>query len=390
MASSATPLPESEKKLQKIGLALYIVGQLIGGTLLVGFLLLPPLFSDNAGRALGLMCMAAFLALPAGVMYLTVPRLLDRYDPEPWYALLGILFWGAIAACGFSGVINTGVGLCGFFVGGEAAAETLSAVVSAPIVEEGFKGLGVFGVFFFLRREFDGVVDGIIYATFVAIGFAAVENVIYYARAAEQGGALALTGTFVFRGIIAPWGHPVYTAMTGIGFGVARETETPWVRYTAPFIGYGGACLLHAIWNGSATLAGSLGESGLIFFLVSLLVWFVFVGVFLLIVITLVRRRGRIIRQFLQDEVVFGHLTQDDVELVGSAFGLLKARSRWGKKGGEYARAVARLSLSKWHTARAQKTKNQTVSMDFILPLRARIKELKHELGIPMGTPYRK
>ena len=57
----------------------------------------------------------------------------------------------------------------------------VGACISAPFVEEAMKGLAVFGVFYFLRREFDGVVDGVIYATFAALGFAAVENIIYYA-----------------------------------------------------------------------------------------------------------------------------------------------------------------------------------------------------------------
>src|SRR5438105_15896766 len=67
-----------------------------------------------------------------------------------------------------------------------AHTHAVTACVCAPLVEEFWKGLAIFGVFFFLRREFDGVVDGIIYATFCALGFAAVENITYYARAAIE------------------------------------------------------------------------------------------------------------------------------------------------------------------------------------------------------------
>src|SRR6185436_7726279 len=113
------------------------------------------------------------------------------------------------------------------------------------------KGLAVFGIFFFLRREFDGVVDGIIYGTFAALGFAATENVMYYARAGlaetlghQQG---ALTTAFVLRGVLSPWGHPLYTSMTGIGFGIARETQRAWMRWFAPLFGYLMAAVLHAV-----------------------------------------------------------------------------------------------------------------------------------------------
>ena len=96
-----------------------------------------------------------------------------------------MLAWGAIAACGIAATINTGVEIVAGAVGGKEFAEVMGACVSAPIVEEGMKGLAVLGVFYFLRREFDGVVDGVIYATFAALGFAAVENVVYYGNAAS-------------------------------------------------------------------------------------------------------------------------------------------------------------------------------------------------------------
>lgn len=376
-------LPDPDRTRRYIGLGLYILGLITGGTLLIVVFLLPPLFEPDPVEAYLAMFLGAFLAFPAAVVYLTVPRLLDRYDPEPWYALVGCLLWGGIAACGFSAVINTMAGLAGGMAGGQDGAEVISAVISAPLVEEFWKGLGVLGVFVFLRREFDGVVDGIIYATFTAIGFAAVENVIYYAQAAMQGsGGDVLAFTFVMRGILAPWGHPMYTAMTGIGLGIARETESAAVRWLAPVIGYGGAVFLHALWNGSAVLADQFGAGGggAILFILSLPLWFLFVASFLVIVIVLVRRRGRIIRDHLQDEIAIGTMTREEVELVGSAFGLMRARMRWGSNGVAFVRAAARLALSKWHTGRAHRQRMVTVSMDFIVPLRQQIAELRPSL----------
>ncbi len=376
--SRMNSLPDPDRARRNAGLTLFFVGILVGGLLLVSLFVGIPLASGQLGL-LGHMCLGAALAFPAGTMYLTVPRLLDRYDPEPWYALVGCLLWGGIAACGFSAVINTAVAELVGAVFGESAGEIVSTVVSAPLVEELWKAMGVLGVFYFLRREFDGVVDGIIYATFVALGFATVENVIYYARASSSD---ALAVTFVIRGIIAPWGHPVYTSMTGIGFGLSRETEKAWVRWLAPPIGYAGAVILHAMWNGSATLADRLGEgSGGMLFVCMLPVWLLFVTAFLLVVVLLVRRRGRIIRAFLEDEVAIRTLSREEVDLVCSAFGLVKARLRYGPKGVELVRAAARLALSKWHSVRAQNQRTRTVSMDFIVPLRQRIHALRAELA---------
>jgi RsiW-degrading membrane proteinase PrsW (M82 family) len=370
---SSVLLPDPERTRRHIGLGLLIVALLFGCGLLLFELVLPPLATDEPGKHYLAMLLGAGLAIPAAMVYLTVPRLLDRYDPEPWYALIGCLAWGGICATSFSIPLNE----CASCLG--AGGDTLGTVLVAPIVEEAWKGLGVFGVFYFLRREFDGVVDGIIYATFVALAFAAVENVIYYANAANEGDQ-AFAVTLFLRGVLGPWGHPLYTSMTGIGFGLSRETEKEWVRWTAPLFGYVGAVAIHMTWNGSATLAGMLGQGGGVLFLVMLPLWFLFVAIFLGIVIVLVRRRGAIIREYLRDEVALGNLSVEELELTGSAFGTLRARARWGPVGVDFVRAIARLALSKWHTTRAMRSHTQTVSYDFIVPLRQRIASYRRKL----------
>ena len=363
-------LPDPDKTRRTVGLSLFIIAVLAGAVLLVLEFLLPPLLEAQPQKAFTAMLLGAMLAFPAGAMYLTVPRLLDRYDPEPWYALVGCLLWGGIVATSFGALVNSLFGGIGYAIGGQQMSDVLSAVVSAPIVEEFLKCLGVWGVFYFLRREFDGVVDGIIYATFTALGFATVENVLYYAEAAKAGQEY-LAVTFGLRGVLAPWGHPVYTSMFGIGIGIARETRSTATRIFAPLLGFAGAVFLHFVWNASATFGGG------ILFVLLLPLWLIFVVTFLVIIVVLVRRRGRIIRENLLDEVALGTIDQDELELVCSAFGSMKARARHGSAGVDFVRATARLALSKWHTARAVETQQRTVSMEFIVPLRQRIAELR-------------
>jgi hypothetical protein len=242
------------------------------------------------------------------------------------------------------------------------------------------KGVAVLGVFYFLRREFDGVVDGVIYATFVALGFAATENIIYYSNAVKhdpQGSALA--ATFVLRGVLAPWGHPLYTSMTGIGFGISRETNKTWLKWMAPIFGYCAAMFLHCVWNTSSTISGFL-------FLVMLPLWLIFVAAFIGILIWLVIRKGRIIRMHLQDEVLLGNLTREELDLVCSAFGGLRATFGWGGSAGrKFVRTAARLGLSKWHAGRALKGRKKTVSADWIVPLRQELFELRGDVARAMG-----
>jgi len=98
------------------------------------------------------------------------------------------------------------------------------------------------------------------------------------------------------------------------------------------------------------------------------------------VIIVLVRRRGRIVRQYLEDEVALGNLTPAELELVCRPFGLLAARRMHGALGVAFVRAAARLALSKWHSVRAQKQSKHTVSMDFVVPLRQQLRDLRAEL----------
>ncbi len=370
-------LVDPERSRRSVGLVLYVLGILLGASLFMAVFLVPPLFTSDPLARYAAMASAAALAFPAVVVYMTVPRLLDRYDPEPAWALTMVFFWGALAACGVSGVINT--------VAAAALGEGVSAVVSAPLVEEFMKGLAIAGMFYFWRREFDGVVDGIIYATFVALGFAAVENVVYYARAARQSDD-ALTGIFILRGLVTPWAHPLFTSMTGIGFGVSRESTRPALRWGAPLLGYAGAVFLHFVWNGSSVFSAAINVP---LVLILLPLWFLAVVAFLVMVVVLVQRRGRIIRQYLEDEVVLGTLTREEFELVGSAFGIFRAGS--GPHGAvrqQLVRAAARLALSKWHAGRALKGSLRTVSFGFIGPLRDQIRTLRAQIpGAPQPRP---
>lgn len=384
-ASDAMAMPDPYRTRKLVGLVLYVLGMLVGFLLVVALFVIEPLGSgDPVGRARS-MFVGALLAFPAMLVYLTFPRLLDRFDPEPLWALALCLAWGAIAACGFSAFINSVGGGLVAAAFGPGVGDVFSAVVSAPIVEEFWKGLMVLGVAYFLRDEFDGVVDGVIYATFVAIGFAATENVLYYGRVIHSADADSIRMTLLIRGVLAPWGHPLYTSMTGLGLGLARERTSGLAKLVLPAAGYLGAVLLHMLWNGSATLCDALfGQFGFVVFLALLVVWLLFVVAFVALVIGLVVRRGRILRQHLADEVALGHLTQAELDLVTSVFGTVVALARKGFRGQEFVRAVARLGLSKWHTARAMQGQKATVSMDFILPLRAKIRKLRSEGASPV------
>ena len=358
----AAPDPDRGRRI--LGLVLWFLGVLIGVGLNIWIFIVPAVDSPQSDIILSTMLRAGMVAYIPVLLYLSVPWIIDRYDPEPWWALALVFGWGALMATGFSALINT--------VNGALFGQLFSVAVSAPIFEEFTKGLAVLGMVVFLRREFDGVVDGIIYATFAALGFAATENVIYYLRGDLAG---ELQKLFVLRGVLTPWLHPLFTSMTGIGFGIAREHGAAWAKVVFPLLGYTVGVFLHAWWNG---LPSIFGEGA---FLLNLVMGILLALAFFVIICVLVYRKGKTIRRFLQDEVLIGNLTQEEVNLICSPVGRLQATFSWrGMAGRKFIRAGARLALSKWHTARAMKGQKRTISADFIVPLRQELHRLRQEM----------
>jgi len=183
---------------------------------------------------------------------------LDRYEPEPRYLLaLGLAWGGFVATAG--ALLISGIGQ----LVAPVSAEQSLAIVS-PLTEEASKGAFLLLLLWWRRSELDGILDGIVYAGMVGIGFAFVENVLYLAAAYNgtdglgPGGTEAVTSTFLFRCVFSPFAHPLFTAFTGIGVGIAVASRSRVVRVVAPLAGYLFAVVGHSAWN-SATLQGISG-----------------------------------------------------------------------------------------------------------------------------------
>ena len=185
---------------------------------------------------------------------------LDRYEKEP-KALLGAAFvWGVLIAGGGAYIINTMLGMGVYIVtGSESATDFATASIIAPIVEESLKGLAVLVVFFLFRKEFDSTLDGIIYAGITALGFAAIENVLYiYNYGYQVGGWSGLWQLVFIRVILVGWQHPFYTAFTGIGLASARMNRNYFIKIIAVLGGFSIAVFAHAFHNTFGGLIGGL------------------------------------------------------------------------------------------------------------------------------------
>jgi RsiW-degrading membrane proteinase PrsW (M82 family) len=185
---------------------------------------------------------------------------LDRYEKEPKVLLGAAFMWGVLIAGGGAYIINTVLGLGVYIItGSEGATDFATASIIAPIVEESLKGLAVLVVFFLFRREFDSILDGIIYAGITALGFAAIENVLYiYNYGYQEGGWSGLWQLVFIRVILVGWQHPFYTAFTGIGLAIVRMNRNMFIKVIAVLGGFAMAVFTHAFHNTFGGLIGGI------------------------------------------------------------------------------------------------------------------------------------
>ncbi len=188
-------------------------------------------------------------ALVPVVPLLAVYAWLDRYEPEPRGLLVFGFGWGAAVATAGALLLSLPPTMVVQAAGGDP--ELVGAVVVAPVVEEVLKGLGLLAVLLVGRRGLDGIVDGFVYAGVIGVGFAFTENILYLGTALLDGGAGGLVGTFLLRGVVSPFAHPLFTAATGIGLVLASRRSGP-PRYLLAGAGLAVAIGLHALWNGMA------------------------------------------------------------------------------------------------------------------------------------------
>ena len=251
---------------------------------------------------------------------------LDRYEPEPRSLLVAGLLWGAFVATA-AALVFQGLGLAG------GASERDSLAVVAPITEEATKGAFLLLLLWWRRHELDGVLDGIVYAGMVGIGFAFTENILYLAAAYDgtdglgPGGTSALTGTFILRCLISPFAHPFFTIFMGIGVGLAIASRRLWVRLLAPLAGFAVAAFLHGVWN-SSTLSGT----GQFFVVYGTLMFPAFVGV---VAFAIYRRRSErpLLVEALQDAADRGLLPATDIPWLVDLRARRHARS-WARQHG--------------------------------------------------------
>ena len=180
---------------------------------------------------------SAFLIALIPLAY-TIPAFiwLDRLEPEPRAMRWNAFLWGGGISVLVASVANEFT---------DASFGTTAAlVISAPVAEEIMKSLGILGAA--KRNQIDSPLDGVVYAGYVGLGFAMVENIIYFSQAIADDD---LGLVFVMRGLFSPFAHPFFTLWVGLAIGTAVKKGRS--RRFAAMRGLLLAMALHSSWNAS-------------------------------------------------------------------------------------------------------------------------------------------
>jgi RsiW-degrading membrane proteinase PrsW (M82 family) len=320
-----------------------VVGLVVAGGILafVSLFLVVPFLLANTGAtgfAIGFVASLVPLGAVLGSVYV-----IDRWEPEPKRLLLFAFTWGAAVSIAVTLLIQPVFALAAPY-SDEAAFRDFMTTVQAPVVEEFAKSLGLLLLLLMARKNFDGPVDGVVFAFTIAGGFAFTENILYFGRAIAESGTPGsdLAQIFFLRGVMSPFAHAIFTGTTGLIMGLAARRWHAGASVAAFVVGLIPAMILHNRWN-------SMGQDFLAQYVL------VQVPIFLLAVACIVVLRiaeTRLTRQRLLEYAAAGWFTPVEVEMLATAGGRRQA-VRWAgayhraPQMKEFVRAATRLAFTR-------------------------------------------
>ncbi len=297
-----------------------------------------------SGLGVAAFAVGGILALiPLALVFFAV-RWIDRWEPEPRLAVVFAFLWGAGVSVLIALLVGAEVDNVINSLGGPGPGyEFFGAAIQAPIVEEVGKGLGLLIIFFAAHKHFDGPVDGLVYAAWVAGGFAFTENILYFGSEIIGDGAVA--EIFLVRGIMSPFAHVMFTACTGLALGLAARRGGVLRGVVYFVLGLIPAILLHALWNGALFFVSD-------FFGYYAVVQFpLFLGAVFL-VLYLRRQEAKLTHDRLSEYAAVGWFNPDEVPALATGKGRRQAiawaaRSGKGPQMKQYIKDATRLAFAR-------------------------------------------
>jgi RsiW-degrading membrane proteinase PrsW (M82 family) len=312
-----------------------------------------------------------------------VIRWLDPYEREPRSLLVGAFLWGGVIATLFSGLGNYFWGAVVTRVAGAEFASQWSAALTAPVVEELYKVLGVIVLFLIARSEFDDLMDGFVYGAMIGLGFAVTEDVDYFISVFGGTVVGVLEGFWVRVIASGLYGHVLYTGLAGIGvaYFVTRKGVQSLSRRLAVAAGLLSlAMLAHFVWNSpliwdDLPLPLAAAVKGLPFLIA------------LAILLRLARRReNRWLSETLRTEVGQPGLLREELEVLADPGRRKHARKAVANAaGGDAGKLVRQLQQEQLALAMIASRARTSAEPD-LLRQRVRIQQLRERLWSMPGV----
>jgi len=165
------------------------------------------------------------LAVAPVIICLAYIYIRDKYEKEPWRLLVVGLITGGLMT--FPIMQAGGAVMALMPVTGHMGEALFSSFAVAAFVEEGFKFIALFFLIW-RSRQHNEPMDGIVYAVFVSLGFAAAENWLYV-FSPHLGGLQ----TAVMRAAISVPSHGFFGIIMGYHFALAKFEPQKKARHMA-------------------------------------------------------------------------------------------------------------------------------------------------------------
>jgi hypothetical protein len=162
--------------------------------------------------------------------------------------------------------------------------------------------------------------------------------------------------------MFAPFSHPLFTSMTGIGLGLARQSRNTLVKIVTPLLGLLAAIFMHSIWNGSAAIFG-----GGVFLLTYILLMFPAFLIMFVIIFFALRKEGQVVREFLLPDFNGGLITQQEYDQLCTVRGRMGASFNAFSRGGvahwracrQFNQVASELAFHRSRVARGVPVRNE-------------------------------
>lgn len=238
------------------------------------------------------------------LIYLFILWWLDKYEREPIKFLLIHFAWGMIGAVVLSGIISSIINKVLITISSsEESADLISTIITAPLVEEAFKG--IFLIFTIRKMIFDNLTDGIVYGGAIGLGFGMTENFLYFFFSTNN--LSELIHLAIVRNLFSVSTHFIATSTFGV-FVALSKFKTKSIKFIIIMTGYLIAVGIHLIWNFTVSFSLTF-LIGIIFISITLIL------IFVLIQFSLSFERNILIYE-MNDEILRGSLNSKFASII--------------------------------------------------------------------------